>query len=156
MIGNEAHGQTIASVQIPLDAEGEVDTENLVLPKGWSYLGSGAWRHAFLGPDGLVYKVNVSHALYSTGEDQYYVWREFMEENVSIPGIRFAAMDFLFDSNVQVCEYAKGSHPGEEWDLWEMMDSINAVSKSFKGRFLDLHSANVIVEDDGTLCIIDF
>jgi len=30
---------------------------NINLPEGWTYIGQGAYRRAYMGPDGFVYKV---------------------------------------------------------------------------------------------------
>lgn len=37
---------------------GEWMNENGLIPEGWTFVGSGGYRAAFLGPDGLVYKVD--------------------------------------------------------------------------------------------------
>jgi hypothetical protein len=57
MIGNAAHAATIAALPMDTNECFSWETgEYIHTPEGFTYLGSGAYRAAFLGPDNVVYK----------------------------------------------------------------------------------------------------
>lgn len=152
MIGTEALANFISDAVRDMPTDEWSELHNVVMPDGWTYLGSGAWRHAFKGPDGFVYKVAIC-AGDDTNEEQCMMWRSSIMDK-KFEGFRFAAMDYFYESNVQVCEYVEGTHPKWGWD--EISRFSQKVRRSLEGMpFLDIHRRNVIVSN-GELVIIDF
>lgn len=125
------------------------------LPDGWQYLGSGWSRDAFLGPDGVVYKVarGVDRSAQKTRALQcsYAEARCYREkaEKVAALGWRLAASRLL-NNSVIAMEYVK-PHPTDQFIDWEDMLMIEREL-----GFGDLHSGNCWKDINGIKTIIDY
>lgn len=95
---------------------------------GWTYLGMGAYRRAFLAPDGLVYKAGNCEAGWQSNVDEVYTYRRIRG---ILPDGWAAAESVVVNVTdksgrerpVCVQEYADGVPPwdilGCEHDRWE-------------------------------------
>ena len=87
MIGNAEHAATIATMPL---AEDEFADWIGPVPDGFRYLGSGAYRHAFLGPDNVVYKRDVHDYTEDEGGN-LSEWATYCDESKVLPeGVRLA------------------------------------------------------------------
>jgi hypothetical protein len=160
MIGNEDLAQYIDSFSWDTQEDDWGNLNPANAPKGWRYLGSGSHRHAFLGPDGFVYKVRTCDAIMYgifAGEEQQSAYDEFISGN-SFEGFRFAKIDYFSESFVSVCEFVKGERPRGA-NMSEKMDELERklYHEAFKCNYNpDIHSYNVLIEESGELVIIDF
>lgn len=125
------------------------------LPDGWKYLGSGWSRDAFLGPDGVVYKVarGVGRSKQRTRALQcsYSEARCYREkaEKVAALGWRLAASRLL-NNSVVAMEYVE-PHPTDQFIDWKDMLIIEREL-----GFGDLHSGNCWKDVNGIKTIIDY
>ena len=116
------------------------------LPEGWTYLGSGLYRHAFRGPDGCVYKVLTSYAQGVGGEaneSQYNTWETIKSRAGDVFGV--PECDLFTDSNVLVQEFVEGVRMDMEDD-----ESFRVISKIKRqvgrcGFLLDVHHGNFLM-----------
>lgn len=125
------------------------------LPEGWQYLGSGWSRDAFLGPDGVVYKVarGVDRSWQRTRALQcsYAEARCYKEKaaKAAALGWRLAASRIL-NNSVIAMEYVK-PHPTDQFIEWQEMLRIEREL-----GFGDLHSGNCWKDINGIPTIIDY
>ena len=134
---------------------GEYVIEEVILniPDGWKYLGSGWSRDAFLGPDGVVYKVarsgryqSRSTALNcSRSEAKFY--KANCEKARSI-GLRLAACRLL-NNSVLAMEYVP--HDKTKTVVW-----ADITKAEIHLGLSDLHTGNVAMDENGVLTIIDY
>jgi hypothetical protein len=109
MIGNETYANIVAALPTEWATSFNDDTgEYLHTPEGFRFLGCGAYRMAFLGPDGVVYKrefFDDTHC--NEGEAAFYITAP------EVDGFRFAACALLGD--VLAMEYVEDDG-SECWD----------------------------------------
>lgn len=153
MIGTETMADTIASAVLILNEWDEVDVDHSLIPDGWTYLGSGSYRHAFLAPDGFVYKVNLSNDWNTSGWGMNaHVHSEYTALSSLIFGIaRMARCDYFTDSDVMVQEYVEG----ERITNWNELDEVCAILRSMVNVDIDINSGNVR-KVDGQFVLIDW
>ena len=122
------------------------------LPEGWTYLGSGWSRDAFLGPDGVVYKVtrrcsdgspNASARQCSLREIGYY---QKHAEKAKRFGYRLAACRLL-NNSVVAMEYVKKAKSL----TWTEFSEVSG-----KMGLSDLHDDNVWRDENGVITFIDY
>jgi len=147
-----------------------------VIPEGWERIGAGAYRAAFLSPDGVVYKVE------HTYDDEYGQSNRGEYENACrmlfrgaerIPGLRLPKFTlYTLDDNrpVMAMEYVKGEWSSEAvyCDTWgrevkckcERFDGeCNYVRWNEFGRMCglsDIHGGNIVfIPEQRTWVLVD-
>jgi hypothetical protein len=144
MIGTQTLAQQIDAIDWHLqeDEDGYLDAADM--PEGWEYLGSGAYRHAFLGPDGIVYKVHTAFAL-NTGENenarQFDQWKELANAISLVGNVRMANCAMI--GNVLTQEHVVGAYPKIEDNR-----TVESILRMVSLRFFDIHLNNYRVVDE--------
>jgi hypothetical protein len=105
MIGNAEHAATLANAPLSEDEYGDWVGP---APEGFQYLSSGSYRHAFLGPDGVVYKRNVGDWDDDEGGNASE-WDRYCNPPVFPEGVRFA-MTHLYGEIIAM-EYVADKSP---------------------------------------------
>lgn len=151
MIGTPALAKIIASFDLHLrEDEDEMLSDDVLtdLPGGWVYIASGASRHAFLGPDGCVYKVHTAYGV-KMGSDsnrlQFSTWLDMKQTS-----LRLAECSYHAESNVLAQEWVDGDvdeWSAHEWDLYATAMAL--------GFTLDIHCENYRLVD-GEPVLIDW
>ena len=147
MIGTETLAQTLADATLEVDEWGDVTGG---VPDGFTYLSSGAHRHAFLGPDGCVYKRETEEG--ECIEKNREEYDSFMNCEIPFPkNIRLAAIElFLLERPIVAMEYletgagAFGAH------------SVRTFLYGMGGEFTDVHGENVRIDKDSNWVITDW
>lgn len=135
-----------------------------VLPEGWTFLGAGISRVAFLAPDGFVYKIphyllNEDHTggkhdnfedFRHTNFNEAMTYAVFGEKIASEhPGYRLARSEYLYDIDVQVMEYV------ERDEIRCLKFGDTRLFESY--GITDLHGGNVWVSaKDGAVVCVDY
>lgn len=145
MIGNQTYAEAIAD--LPLDVEECFDDMTgkwiAPLPSGFKHLGTGGFRSAFLGPDGVVYKREwgCSYEMNQAEAETYEA------RCLSVPeGLRLAEC-YLYDT-VLAMEYVKddGSTPQKWENVLAWTKFMGLVDCSFLGkRRMNWHSVSGVV-----------
>jgi len=91
-----------------------------VMPDGWTRIGSGAYRVAFLSPDGVIYKVEHSYNGVSWGQSnrgEYENILRMIRQNVRHDFCRLPKSTYfqLDGRGVMAMEYIDGERP----DMWQ-------------------------------------
>jgi len=133
-------------------------SRNLPTPRGWKRLGAGSSRTAYLGPDGLVYKVSSWGDYFQSKNEAKVVWawrkRNDLPEWCVIPRAYFHA-----ETGVEVMEYFEGSQP--PCDQYFGCSCGQAVCWRLRIRDLvklgwaDPQTANALLTRDGRVVLID-
>jgi hypothetical protein len=126
--------------------------------KGWKFLGEGSERRAFLGPDGLVYKMAKYGENYQSPREVVKVWElrgQEIPEWLFIPRSYYSA-----EFNVTVMEYAEGDKPSSDCDYRCVCDNETCWRKRAKWikdnlGLIDVHGDNVVILEDGRLALVD-
>lgn len=148
MIGTQTIADLLASATIVEDEDGFPIFSRCSGLEAFSWLGSGSERHAFLGPDNVVYKRTLSEpkARYSNAQE----WDNF--NRVTLPNnVRFAECYLWFSGDVDVLamEFIDGVGEGELF--WDHESHKALVQQGWT----DLHEHNCSILD-GVLILIDF
>lgn len=142
------------------------ETDTYALPEGWSFVGAGAYRTAFLGPDGYVYKVQ--HSTEELWDENQLEWLQFELWGAEVKAlsngiIRLAkCVEYFYDSNVLVMEYepraANVTWMGWCWEEFFCDSSVEKAlhSISINTDITDLHSDNVYFNTQGEIVIVDY
>lgn len=169
-LGSVKHAKVVASIRIDwyevkfsrLKPEGHWDHkreqqmtvfDQSNVPMGYKFLGYGASRMAFLGPDGVVYKrpyegdqwamnyavrnCMIEHNVYRAK------WREFRAKGVHLarcrwfPSVKVLAMEYL----PKVKEYS------ERPNVYQIMHDLDVW---------DVHGGNVWIDDKDRLVLVDY
>jgi hypothetical protein len=164
MIGTEAMAKKAKSFSERLDNDPWFST--LDLPHGWSIVGEGAYRVAYLGPDGVVYKVQ--------HDSESGKWDENLEEwqngqlysdkvrEATNGKARLAECDYFSDCNVIAMEYVPRERNSStfDWlkDCYIYAEGVKPLIKAIKKvtDITDLHSDNCWFGPDGILTVIDY
>ena len=115
------------------------------LPEGWQELGEGAFRKAFLGPDGVCYKrTHVSGEVHNKRE-----WKNYQELRKSMPkGVRLPRMRYFTSCNVIAAKCIRGVTGDEltpDSDAFEVYaNAQRALSR--EGLLYDVHRRNLVVD----------
>lgn len=123
------------------------------VPQGYKYLGNGASRMAFLGPDGVVYKRpyeegkwGANHAISNCMQEQALYrakWREFRAKGVHLarcrwfPSVKVLAMEFL--------------PKAKDYDT---LPNVYSILQSL--GIWDVHGGNVWIDDKDRLVLVDY
>lgn len=137
-IGNAAHAETIANFDTYEDCEDA--------PEGFKFLGSGCYRNAYLGPDGVVYKREhtADDAVCNRGEVKMY---EEHKDNPTFEGFRLAACTLY--GEVLAMEFVKDNwesmlpHPCQPKMTRTMMDTFGYYDSNANRR-----GSNWFIQDD--------
>lgn len=128
-------------------------------PEGWAYLGRGSFRSAWLGPDGVVYKVG--HQKNSHQQEQEVEKIQECLEKKQLPGCRIPrASEWRFDDGDEIVvsmEKVNGTTLNNYLgpDREEMYDFMLNVEKHF--RLWDMHDQNIMVDEiTNELVPVDF
>jgi hypothetical protein len=128
-----------------------------VVPEGWTKLGAGSSRTAFLGPDGLVYKVSEYEDYFQNRNEGKVVWT--WRKRADLPSWAIVPRaHFDEDSGVLVMEYHEGSQPncshygcscGQEV-CW-----VKRLRELAQLGWCDMQTANAVLAEDGRVVLID-
>lgn len=143
MIGTREHAATIATM--PLREDNNDDWSGPV-PEGFTYLGSGAYRHAFLGPDGVVYKRHVNDGQ-DDGGGNLTEWARYQMECPK--GVRFARTHLfnIGDIPIIAMEYVDEKSP-------KLLDE--AIRKALNTLGIWDYYGNNVRFRDGEVILTDF
>mgnify|MGYP003577083406 CR=1 FL=1 len=171
---------TVEDARIIFDAVelGWHNADDVILPDGWSFVGSGGTRRVYRSPSGVVYKVEYSYGdgELSWNEMEYENFRRIKQEG-NLPGDWRVPRSYLHtfraniakweypsrkkvESEVSVgilaCEYIKG-RPVGGWCLPDpqQKEKEEATVVFSKIGLNDLGGQNVILTDEGNYYIID-
>lgn len=110
MIGTQENAEVIASLEI---VENEWDDWAGEIPNGFEYLGSGSYRHAFLGPDGVVYKRDTLFAEDEQSGSNLAEWETYQSAPALPARVRFARTHLwhVCGSHIIAMEYVQPSGP---------------------------------------------
>lgn len=125
-------------------------------PKGWTRLGAGRYRTAFLSPDGVVYKVQQRYAKPGEYEGQCNkgeavnlrkYWLKKMPEGCRMPRWGFFELDgrgviAMERFNKTLSRYPQYSSPGSEY--WALVRRLQRVLNDV----YDLHGDNMAVDEE--------
>src|SRR6476469_8644149 len=150
MIGSETLAETIASATLIVNEWDDVDVAHSIIPNGWEYLGSGAYRHAFRGPDGFVYKVQVDPGDESNDES-FEIGKMILDKLIDSDDFKIAKFDLFTDCNVFVQEYVDG-----EIIAADVASTVcSKICRFVNDFFLDIHRGNLRMVN-GTPVIFDW
>lgn len=158
-IGNEHDAQTIlhwvrshsSQYGVPYCVEQES------APYQWEFVGHGSFRSVWLSPEGVAYKVDHSSGRWN-GQCQEEIenlkaaWEKGTIDGTRLP--KFTEYD-LGDDIVVAIELIKGStlskYSGDSRDYYSLMREVERYY-----RLRDIHTENVMVDEEGLLVPIDF
>lgn len=166
-IGNEHDAQTIlhwvrdhsSEYGIPLCVEQES------APYQWEFIGYGSFRSVWLSPEGVAYKVDHSSGRWN-GQCQEEIdnlkaaWEKGVIDGTRLP--KFSEYDFgdeivvaielIKGSTLRTYRSTLGSYRGSsDRDYHDLMREVEDYY-----RLGDLHTENVMVDEEGFLVPIDF
>lgn len=119
------------------------------VPDGFTYLGSGSYRHAFRGPDGLVYKRLTTYGEDNAPEDNQDEYKAY-KRGTCPKGMRLAHMVLIL--NVSVMEYVPNAITWAEWLELEDGEEKGWVESGI----VDISPQNVRKDDEGNYVVIDY
>ena len=135
------------------------------MPKGWKFVGQGAYRWAYLAPDGVVYKVQ--H--YSEGDTLTENEEEFANFKRAAKQIILDSMGtcrlapcYLWADNVLAMEYVPmGEYAMEESDDPFSPDAFTIRAQRLWGYFtrhdiFDAAAKNLWFDAKGVLTMVDY
>lgn len=141
MIGNQTYASIVASLPTEWHENFDDDSgEYLHTPEGFKFLGVGAYRMAFLGPDGVVYKRELEDDTYCNRGEA----RMFSETApTALDGFRFAACNLF--GEVLAMEYVKddgsecseSAHRAAKW-----MNTVHGYMDVAAKRGYNWHAVN--------------
>ena len=135
------------------------------LPEGWTFLGEGCYRYAFLSPEGCVYKVS-HYSEEDTYTENETEWRNFVGMNDAIVKhsngkCRLAESSYFATYDVIAMEYVPMAKPAMKADDKGFSSNyINGaediyVSFTRVGLF-DQGESNIWFDENGILVMIDY
>jgi hypothetical protein len=166
MVGCVTEAIEIASWDMELDEHDEWYD----IPEGWTYLGEGEYRAAFLSPSGIVYKREINDGAWfghNTTEYKYICkarlipvqgWRvpdsSLYDVPVGYSMVTVIAMEFIGGEFDTYCElnYKKKctcGKPDGKCTYYAWLEVMEAWGVS------DVHRGNIRVQHDGTRVLID-
>lgn len=160
MIGNEAEARFIHEwLRTQQERVDYYDNPGPRAPEGWSRLGSGCYRIAFLAPSGTVYKVQNSPTSYQSNRDEAATLRRYMLRKLP-KGCRFPRYQLFMvseDEGVMAMErmesllreysHYKAEHRRIRNLRNDLIETLHDLS--------DLHDGNIGVAGDGAVVPID-
>jgi len=133
-----------------------VRVEDEEAPEGWEYISCGSFRSVWASPDGVAYKVqHSSYSNQSNGEEYNNIQKAHDLELPMGSRVPKAALFEFEDESIIAMEVIDGEllyhYRGErQGELYEILHACET-----KLRLCDLHDENVIIEEDGTLVVVD-
>lgn len=127
-------------------------------PLGWEFLGVGSFRSVWRSPDGVAYKVQHDKGYGNNGNEQEYE-NLLRAQKCELPdGVRLPR-GFLFtegDYTVMAMEAVDGVTLDDyRGNLRDMFYNMLSVCESAL-KLWDLHGDNAMVDENGTLVLVDF
>lgn len=111
---------------------------------GFRRIGSGGFRVAYLGPDGVVYKVDAGRG--QDNSQEFRVWQSWQTNLHLLPDWCQLPKMWLYANGILACEYM-----GEDAiDL-----SYERKEELWRLGFSDLRKPNLRQLDDGKIAVID-
>lgn len=131
------------------DEWGDIDRHTQI-PAGWRYLGSGAFRHAFQGPDGNVYKVLTKLSMSESESANKLSMERYigMSGRAEEAGVKMALTNLINDVMIQ--EYIDSSKSNFD----EVKNAYNLL-KIHGMPFVDVSRDNLRIVD-GNPVLIDW
>src|SRR5665647_3727548 len=115
------------------------------LPEGWSFLGAGSYRVAYLGPDNVVYKVEQSIRGTSSNDQEITLYAAC--SHLMPPRVRLCPIKYLTDKVVGMM-LAGSEHANMPYQLQrEVAKATNGYGKDKRGIY-DLAARNVLYDID--------
>lgn len=121
--------------------------KGMIMPQGWTYLGSGMFRDAFLGPDGWVYKIGND---WSNEREVFNSVALMLESDSSI---MFPYAEDVWDFYIIRCEYISGETPSNDYRIMSRLEKHIANVSNY--RLNDVHAGNILLLPEGTPVMID-
>lgn len=132
-------------------------------PEGWKYLGSGAFRAAYLSPEGVVYKVQIdrwysiqsNHSEYETWKRLYFGCK--MPKYSRLPKLSYYPVPEMRNLGVIAIEQFHTAPPrwgrveGAEGEYWD--DVLRRVSRTCRVDDLRLNGGNVFLDEENNLLV---
>jgi len=153
MIGNAEEAQFIEHWY--RNVRDRYDYGNTTAPEGWTYLGEGCYRTAYLAPSGVVYKVQQSMLSdgWQTNEGEWENWKRIyisckMPKHSRLPKLTYfpvgekrgvIAIERFTRNLSRVNFYAAENGV----DYWQVRDQIGKVT-----GLADLGGSNLFVDDE--------
>lgn len=161
MLGNEEDARFIRDWHLEVADRDPWDPDYKAVPRGWSRIGSGCYRIAYLSPDGVVYKVQGYYALPGQYEGQSNkeeaenlrrFWLKKMPEGCRLPRFRFfeldgkgvIAMERFQKTLSQFSDY--GDPQGTEY--WALRGRLQRAL-----GLTDMHGGNLAVDEENKLLV---
>lgn len=126
-------------------------------PYQWEFVGNGSFRSVWLSPEGVAYKVDHDSGRWN-GQCQEEIdnlkmaWKKGAIDGTRLP--KFSEYNFG-DEVVVAIELIKGStlsrYSGERNNYYSLMREVERYY-----RLCDIHTQNVMVDEEGLLVPIDF
>lgn len=126
MIGNETYANVIADIPLSISClDGATGDWIAPIPSGWRHLGTGGFRSAFLGPDGVVYKREWGVS-YEMNQNEAFLYEEQGNADEMPVGVRLA--ECALYGTVLAMEYIKddGTTP-KHWESLLQFIRTNAL-----------------------------
>lgn len=163
---------TAANAKVAQDIDKQYENQNTQakrrqfvknLSNGWSLVGEGASRNAWLGPDGIVYKVCYEES----NEIEYENVKKWKKKKLP-PEFKIPDATLYMNSRVIAMPFVKVSKSkrydshGKDW-RWHDENSCTRLrcpkrlNNELEGMgYQDFHTKNVLIDDAGKFWIIDF
>lgn len=158
-IGNEHDAQTILHWVRDHSSEYGIPScvEDESAPHQWEFIGHGSYRSVWLSPEGVAYKVDHSSGGWDGQcreeiDNLKAAWEKGAIDGTRLP--KFSEYSFG-DETVVAIELIRGSTLSEYMgNRLNYFDLMREVEKRYRLR--DIHTENVMVDEDGILVPIDF
>jgi hypothetical protein len=140
-------------------------------PDGWSFLGAGAHRLVYLGPDGVAYKIPRDLDDYCANEEEISVYDRIKNDELEYFGKRWRvakmhryvftdlpSSEDYFNASVNAIEYIEGEPYECDSHTKECEENDGCEEQLYAESYFnydDLHDGNVLIMKDGTRVIID-
>lgn len=132
------------------------------MPKGWKFVGQGAYRWAFLAPDGVVYKVQhyTEGDTLTENEEEFANFKRCADQifKDSMETCRLAPC-YLWDDNVLAMEYVPvGERAMVESEYLDAFTdrAVNLWKYFTRHNIFDACFGNIWFDSNGVLTMIDY
>lgn len=159
MIGNRGYAVFIRD-WVRAKQRGNTYDSPRYAPDGWQYLGQGCYRAAYVGPDGIVYKVQHTPGKYSgqSNLEEYKRWAALRLSYKLPQGARFPLMATfaVAGEHVNAMEnvgMTLDHFPAMNDQYCKYHDIARAISRLC--GLWDMHNGNVAIDSKGLVVPID-
>lgn len=123
------------------------------LPPGWTFLGHGAWRNAFLSPTGVVYKLQIGDQD-TANYEEYQNYLEIIK--TPIPGWYVPEVDLYSVGPIDIIamEYIEGE-PDDDVEAEDYYFPEEWFEATNSWGIEDVSPFNIIIMSDGKRALID-